>query len=168
MRRTPGILIALGAVLALLTVGTATAAGTPPRKAEADSPTTVAIAIGQLEEQDGDSATLDLRAATRDGKTGGTLRFYSPTEGYYNGGVRTLAVENGAIKASGGGGLIRPDGTRLLVRYTAEISADGQQVKILVRGRKGLEYTLAGRLDPGFVWAGAPPIRSAAPAESPN
>ena len=160
MRRPFGIVITLAAVVSLFVVGTASAAGPNPAKEQEDTDqaqrTTVAVAIGQLQEADGETATIDLRAGARDGRVGGTLRFYSPEEGYYNGAVRTLKVENGAIKASGGGGLFRPDGTRTQVRFTFDSSADGQTVTIVVRGRGGLEYEMTGRLDPGLVRAGTP------------
>lgn len=156
MRRIIGpFVLALGIAAALLVSGTASAE--QPHAAERRAlPSSVAIAIGQLKEDDGGSTTIDLRAGIRDGKVGGTLRFFCPMEGYYNGGVRTLTVEDGAIKATGGGGLIRPDGTRIAVRYTADISADGEQVTIAVEGRNGYTYTMSGQLEHGLVWAGDP------------
>src|ERR1700674_2863793 len=69
------------------TASTATPAATP-----AAAPSTVAIAIGQLHEDSGDSATVDLHAAIKAGKTGGALRFFS-NNGYYNGGVKTLTCQ---------------------------------------------------------------------------
>jgi hypothetical protein len=151
-----GFALAL-ALVAALTVGSATAA---PRDGEAGAARqrldTVAVAIGQLLEDDGGRATIDLRAHSAGGQAGGALRFFCPVEGYYNGAVQTLSVENGAIKATGGGGLVRPDGTRWPVRYTAAIAADGSRVEIVVTGRDGFKYTMAGRLDSGVVRAGDP------------
>lgn len=115
-------------------------------------PTLIAAAIGQIEEADGESATVDLRASIREGVVGGALRFYSEEYGYYNGGVRTLVVENETIKVTGGGGLLRPDGTRTAVRYEATFALDGSSATIHVTGRD-LSYAIEGALD-GFahVW----------------
>jgi hypothetical protein len=85
----------------------------------------------------------------------GNLRFYSEEYGYYNGGVRTL-VRGGVITATGAGGLFLPDGTRVQVRYTATISVDDEHVEIVVKGKDGLEYTIEGSLEGGFIWAGDP------------
>ncbi|MBI4492363.1 MAG: hypothetical protein HY690_06175 [Chloroflexi bacterium] len=156
MRRTLGILIGLGAIVALFAVGTASAQEAKQPRAQASLPTLVAVAIGQLKEADGGSSTIDLRAGLRDGQSRGNLRFYDPAVGYYNGAVRSLSLENDTIKASGAGGLFRPDGTRIGVRYLAEISTDGQHVSITVQGRNGYQYALSGRLDPGLVRAGSP------------
>lgn len=112
-------------------------------------PSLVAVAIGQLEEEDGEYSTVDLRASIRDDKAVGALRFYSEEYGYYNGGVRTLVVEDGLIKVTGGGGLFQPDGTRAAVRYEAEFALDGSHASIHVTGRD-LDYTMEGSLD-GFV-----------------
>lgn len=145
-----GRFIGIGLALALavaLTVGTTSAQTVTPPAAKAKS---VAIAIGQLVEDDGERATVDLRGASDGARVGGTLRFYSADHGYYNGAVRTLSVENGTIKATGAGGLLKPDGTRAAVKYTASISPD-KRVEIAVTGRNDFAYTLAGRLDPGLV-----------------
>ncbi len=126
------------------------AANTPQAK-----PSLVAVAIGQLKESNGDSFTVDLGAAIRNGTPGGALRFFGRDVGYYNGGVRTLAVDGGVIKVTGGGGLLRPDGTRIAVRYSAQFSLDGSHATITVQG-KNLQYTMDGRLD-GFVHVFTPP-----------
>jgi hypothetical protein len=118
-------------------------------------PSQVAVAIGQLEEGYGESATVDLRAAIRDGQAGGALRFYSEEYGYYNGAVRTLVVEDGVIKVTGGGGLFPPEGGRLQVRYEAEFSLDGSSASIHVHGI-GIDYTMSGAFD-GFVTIWEPP-----------
>jgi hypothetical protein len=118
-------------------------------------PTLVGAAIGQLNEAGGDSATVDLRAAIRDGTAGGALRFFSDEYGYYNGGVRTFVVEAGTIKVTGGGGLFQPDGTRVQVRYDAQFALDGSHAIIHVAGRN-IDYTLEGTLD-GFVHVWEPP-----------
>jgi hypothetical protein len=150
LRRVIGVALAL-ALLASQTIGTASAQSATPPGATTRVPTrTIAIAIGQLIEDDGERATVDMRGATDGARAGGALRFYSADHGYYNGAVRTLAVENGTIKATGRGGLIKPDGTRAAVQYTATITPD-KRVEIVVTGRNGFTYTLAGRLDPGFV-----------------
>jgi hypothetical protein len=116
----------------------------------------VAITIGQLSEDGGEAATVDLHASVRDGRAGGSLRFYSEEYGYYNGGVRTVRFEDGVITAAGGGGLFLPDGTRVQVRYTATISVADETVGIEVKGKDGLQYTIAGEIEDGFVWAGDP------------
>ena len=69
----------------------------------------VAIAIGQVVEEGGETATIDLHGSIRDGRAGGNFRFYSEEYGYYNGGVKTLKVEDGVITATGGGGLFPPE-----------------------------------------------------------
>jgi len=122
----------------------------------------VAIAIGQLVEADGESATVDLRATRHDGQTFGALRFYAPDHGYYNGAVRHFTVESGRIIATGGGVLVEPDGHRRLVRFTATIPLDGKAVSIAVQGFQGFAYTLEGDLKPGFVQAGEPGRRASA------
>ena len=116
----------------------------------------VAITIGQVVEEEGDTATVDLHASIRNGKAMGNLRFYSEEYGYYNGGVRTLKFEDGAITATGGGGLFLPDGTRVQVRYAATISVEDEHVEIAVKGKDGLAYTIEGSLEDGFIWAGDP------------
>jgi hypothetical protein len=116
----------------------------------------VAITIGQVSEEDGETATVDLHASVRRGRAGGNLRFYSEEYGYYNGGVRTLKFQDGTITATGGGGLLLPDGTRVGVRYTATIQVDEEHVQIDVKGKDGLEYTIEGELEDGFIWAGDP------------
>lgn len=108
-------------------------------------PTLVGVAIGQLEEADGESATVDLRATIRDGTAGGAFRFYSDEYGYYNGGVRSFTVEDGVIHVSGAGGLTQPDGTRVVVRYDATFAPDGTS-SIHVQNRT-LDYTMEGTLD---------------------
>lgn len=115
----------------------------------------VAIAIGQVVEEGGETATIDLHASIRDGRAGGNFRFYSEEYGYYNGGVRTLKVENGAITATGGGGLFPPEGGRVQVRYTAVISTNDNHVVVTVKG-KNLQYTIEGTLEDGFIFAGDP------------
>ncbi|MEX2159403.1 MAG: hypothetical protein WEB04_08375 [Dehalococcoidia bacterium] len=118
-------------------------------------PSLIAAAIGQLTEDDGETATVDLRGTIRDGKPGGALRFYSEEYGYYNGGVRTLTVDDaGLIHASGNGGLVQPDGTRVAVHHDATFAPDGTS-SIHVRGRD-LDYTLEGTLD-GLVQVWEPP-----------
>ncbi len=116
----------------------------------------VAIAIGQFNEADGGTATIDLRAATRNGKTRGALRFFSDEHGYYNGGVKTLTVEDGKFTVTGGGGLFLPDGTRKQVRYSAVFSTDSGQAEITVKGKDGFQYTMSGTVD-GLVTVKTPP-----------
>lgn len=117
---------------------------------------TIAIAIGQLNEDDGGSATVDLRAGIRGGKTGGALRFFSDEHGYYNGGVKTLTIEDGRFTVTGGGGLFLPDGTRKQVRYTAVFSTDSGRAEITVKGKGGFQYTMSGIVD-GLVTVKTPP-----------
>jgi hypothetical protein len=116
----------------------------------------VAITIGQVVEEEGETATVDLHASVRNGRAMGNLRFYSEEYGYYNGGVRTLRFEDGVITAAGGGGLFLPDGTRVQVRYTATVSVDDEHVELAVKGKDGLDYTIEGSLEDGFIWAGDP------------
>jgi hypothetical protein len=115
----------------------------------------VAIAIGQVVEEGGETATIDLHASIRDGRAGGNFRFYSEEYGYYNGGVKTLKVEDGVITATGGGGLFPPEGGRVQVRYTAVISMEDNHVVVTVKG-KNLQYSIEGTLEDGFTFAGDP------------
>ena len=119
-----------------------------------DSESLLAIAIGQLEEEEGEYATVDLRAHDR-GRVGGNLRFFSKEYGYYNGGVKTLTCDDGVIAVSGGGGLILPDGTKKAVQYTAMFDTATGESSITVKGAHGLQYTMAGEMD-GLVWCGDP------------
>ena len=154
-------------LLAGLAIATVIAAEPPrPRPAQSQvvrtptpggaptAPGLVAIAIGQLREADGETATVDLHATIRGGQVGGNLRFFSD-DGYYNGGVRTLSVQNGVIRAAGAGGLLKPDGTRVIVAYEAEITVATKRTSIHIRGA-GIDYTLHGVIEPGFVFAGSP------------
>lgn len=156
MRRILSLAALASLAFALLSFGFVGAAEPNAASGAPQSPMAAAVAIGQLKEQDGGIATIDLRAGNRDGRTSGNLRFYSSEVGYYNGAVRRLPVVNGAIQAAGGGGLLRPDGSRVRVRFTADLSADGQQVTITIKGANGAAYSLSGKLDPGFVKAGMP------------
>jgi len=124
-----------------------------------ERPQMVAIAIGQLNEADGETATVDFRGAIRMDGVGGNLRFFSEEYGYYNGGVRTLSVEEGIIHATGGGGLFQPDGTRIGVRYEAEFVIESGETTIHVMGKDGLDYMMEGTLD-GLVHAGPPPAKN--------
>jgi hypothetical protein len=130
--------------------------GTSQARPRLPAASLVAITIGQVAEEDGETATVDLHASVRNGRAMGNLRFYSEEYGYYNGGVRTLKYEDGVITATGGGGLFLPDGTRVQVRYTATISVDDEHVEIAVKGKDGLAYTIEGSLEDGFIWAGDP------------
>ena len=144
--------------------GSTDAAGSAVRTRDVSiaSKPTVAIAIGQLQEHDGDRATVDLRAGIRDGKTGGALRFFSEEHGYYNGGVKTLAIEDGKFTVTGGGGLFLPDGTRKQVRYTAVFSTDSGRAEITVKGKDGFQYMMSGTVD-GLVTVKTPPSPTPAP-----
>jgi len=129
-------------------------AGTPAPDVKSP-PTELAVAIGQLTEDDGDSATVDLRASNRrDEAPVGTLRFYSEDDGYYNGGVHDFTCDNGVITANGGGGLVKPDGSRVAVVYQATFNTTTDEATVHVRGR-GIDYTLDGHVD-GLVWCGDP------------
>ena len=165
MRRFLGIVSAMGvavitAVVALAAFSGGSSAapggGASQLRPDLPRPSLVAITIGQVSEDDGETATVDLHGAVRDGRAMGNLRFYSEEYGYYNGGVRTLKFDDGVITATGGGGLFLPDGTRVQVRYTAMISVEDEHVEIAVKGKDGLEYTIAGALEDGFIWAGDP------------
>jgi hypothetical protein len=122
-------------------------AGAGTQDASVAGKPTVAIAIGQLNEADGGTATVDLRAGIRGGKTGGALRFFSDEHGYYNGGVKTLTIEDGKFTVTGGGGLFLPDGTRKQVRYSAVFSMDSGQAEITVKAKDGFQYTMSGVVD---------------------
>ena len=122
-------------------------------------PGVVAIAIGQLNPTEGRNAWLSLQAAKVGDKARGNFRYYSAGAGYYNGNVRVLTVENGAIHAEGAGGLRRPDGTRIPVRFTVDISADGSRTTVSIKGAD-YDYTKSGSLD-GHVYAGPPPAPTA-------
>ena len=165
MRRFLGIVSAMGVAvitavvaLAAFSGGSSAAPGGAASQLRPDlpRPSLVAITIGQVAEDDGETATVDLHGTVRDGRAMGNLRFYSEEYGYYNGGVRTLKFDDGVITATGGGGLFLPDGTRVQVRYTAMISVEDEHVEIAVKGKDGLEYTIAGALEDGFIWAGDP------------
>lgn len=110
------------------------------------APSLVAVAIGQLDEGDGDHSTVDLLASIRDGEAGGSFRFFCEEAGYYNGGVRTLSVSDGVINVTGAGGLYRPDGTRIGVQYDAQFSIETGEARIHVTGRD-YEYTMTGVVD---------------------
>ena len=128
-------------------------AGAP--QAITDPDAVLAIAIGQLyEDGEDEEATVDLRAHTIDGETAGSFRFFSEEYGYYNGGVRTLAVSDGVITATGAGGLFPPEGGRTPVRYTAVFDSNTGHAEITVKARD-FEYTMAGDVN-GLIWAGHP------------
>ena len=139
------------------TSGEPAAAAPEERDGEHARPSLVAVAIGQLvEDAESDmTTTVSLQAAIRDGEAGGNLRFFCEEVGYYNGGVRTLSVENGIITVTGAGGLFRPDGTRIGVYYRAEFSIETGMATISVEGRD-FEYTMTGVLD-GLVTVKEPP-----------
>ena len=147
------IIVGLSAFAAIAAFGDSASAA--PSQARRAPPSLVAVAIGQLTEDDGETGVIDLRAAIRDGKAGGNFRFFSEEYGYYNGGVRTLSVENGVITVTGGGGLFPPDGKRVQVRYTATFAIADGATEITVTGKDGATYTMEGTLD-GLIRAGAP------------
>ncbi len=159
------IIVGLSAFAAIAAFGDSSSASTGvsqpqgasagPSQAKRAQPSLVAVAIGKLTEDDGGTATVDLHAAIRDGKAGGNFRFFSEEYGYYNGGVRTLSVENGVISVTGGGGLFRPDGKRVQVRYSATFAIADGATEITVTGKYGASYTMMGTLD-GLIRAGAP------------
>jgi len=120
-------------------------------------PEVVAIAMGTVNEDDGSSSWLSMRAGSAGDRVGGNLRFYCREAGFYNGVVRPLTVEGGAIHAEGSGGLWRPDNTRIAVRFTLDVSPDGRTTLSVV-GR-GYEYSMSGVLD-GFIYAGSPPAQT--------
>jgi hypothetical protein len=154
MWRIMGVLLAVGAAAVIIGSGSVAAEGPTPSPTVATG--TAAVAMGQLRQGYGASATIDLVAGIKDGRVAGNLRFYSPTYGYYNGAVRSLTISSGAIHATGAGPLIEPNGEHQFVQFTADVSADGQRVTITVQERSGESYTLSGRLDPGFVRTGTP------------
>jgi hypothetical protein len=132
-----------------------------PRDGQAPPAGGVAIAIGQLQEDDGEEATVDLRASTRDGKAGGNFRFFSEEYGYYNGGVRMLSVRDGVIRVAGGGGLFPPEGGRIQVRYEATFSTVDNHAEITVTGPDGYQYTMSGTVA-GLVTVQAAPVATPA------
>lgn len=115
---------------------------------------TLAIAIGQLTEDDGETATVDLRATNKDGAIGGAFRFFSDEYGYYNGGVKTFRLQDGVITVTGGGGLFPPGGGRVQVQYKAVFGTSNNHAEITVKPRNGAAYTMEGTID-GEVWAGS-------------
>ena len=148
--------LAVMAVVAGLFAFTASPSAAQEEEARA-RPDRVAVAIGQLNEADGGKAWLSLQAGALADKAHGNFRYYYDEAGYYNGAVRILRVSDGAIHVEGGGGLHRPDGTKQRVRFTLDISADGERVELSIVGRK-YSYEMTGSLD-GFAYGGAPPIR---------
>jgi hypothetical protein len=165
MRRIPWLLLLTGVLVATLAVGASAAPPAPPTAAvpavaaPAAPPAATAVgavAIGQLVGGDGPASTLDLRAGARAGHALGTLRFFCPMFGYYNGVVRALTVENGVISVSGGGALVKPDGTRQRVRFSTTIAADGKAVTFSAEGADGLRYRRSGTLEPGYIRVGTP------------
>jgi hypothetical protein len=156
-----GMVVALGAaafgifaVAGTSASTTATPAATSAVSA-ATAPSLLAVAIGELQETGGTYATVDLRATVKAGTTGGTLRFYAEGEGYYNGAVKTFTCLNGQITVTGGGGFVKPDGTRIAVVYEAHFDKTTGHATITVKGKNGFQYTLAGNLD-GLTWCGNP------------
>ena len=143
----------------LLAWGALTASAQGEGDSAKSHPTTVAIAIGQVIEADGEGCIIDLLAFTREGRTGGALRFFDEHAGYYNGAVRTLTVEGSTIYVSGGGGLLRPDGHRVRVEYTATIDTESGATTIEVVGTD-YAYTMSGVLD-GFATIHSRPARAA-------
>ena len=163
MRRIPWLsLLTLVGVMMMEVTASASAAPATVPAAVAITSTAGVVAIGQFVGGDGPVSTLDLRASTRLGRTLGTLRFFCPMFGYYNGVVRTLTVENGVISVAGGGGLVKPDGTRHLVRFSATIVAATRAVTLTIEGANGLRYHRSGTLEPGLVRL-APPASAAHP-----
>ena len=147
-----GVVTALAALVALLAFsGTSSAQETSPAAASGR----VAIAIGQLSESDGETATVDLRARSRGLRPRGSFRFFSEEYGYYNGGVRSLRCEDGVITAKGAGKLTAPDGTRTNVVYEAVFDGNHDSAVITVKGKGGLNYTMEGTLD-GLIRCGSP------------
>jgi hypothetical protein len=151
-------LVALGAGLLAAGPSDAEAQERPQARPR---PELVAVAIGQLNPAEGRTAWLSLQAGMSGDQARGNFRYYSPSAGYYNGNVRMLTVQGGAIHAEGAGGLRRPDGTRMRVRFTVDISADGAQTVVAIAGRD-YDYSKSGSLD-GFVFAGPPADRPALP-----
>lgn len=151
MQRFLGILVALGLMGSVLTAASVRAEPSTERPVGEDGKAFAVIAIGQLVEDEGDPVTLDLRAAQRGDRAGGNLRFYCPDMGYYNGGVRTLEIDGDLIKVTGAGPLHQEDGTKIRVRYQAEINAADKTANIVVEGRDGFSYSMEGALDPGLV-----------------
>lgn len=144
--------VAALAVLALALATSATASAAPdPARSRAE---TIAVAIGALETPSGGHTWLSLQAGTAAGAARGGFRYYCPSAGYYNGVVRSLTVTDGAVHAEGAGRLIRPDGTRMRVQFTLDVTADGSAVAVHIAG-DDYQYDMSGSLD-GFVFAGAP------------
>lgn len=162
MKKLLALFLATGAIIAISGLSTAYAAPSgAPGKPDKVRPTLVAVAIGSVKEADGGRAIVEFRAAQRGEGAAGNLRFYSPETGYYNGGVKKLSVEGDIIKAAGAGPLTRTDGERVAVHYQAEFNQRTKQVTIHVQGREGLDYSIEGAFDPGFIKADAPPAPKA-------
>lgn len=152
-----GMVVALGAAAFGIFAVAGTSASAPATAAApaATAPSLLAVAIGELQQTGGAYATVDLRATVKDGTTGGTLRFYAEGEGYYNGAVKGFTCVNGQITVKGGGGFVKPDGSRIAVVYEAHFDKATGQATITVKGRNGFQYTLTGNLD-GLTWCGNP------------
>ena len=132
-----------------------------PNKPPKDPNALLAVAIGSITHENGDSPdTIDLRARESAEKEGGAFRFYCEEMGYYNGGVRDLTWEDGVITATGAGGLWQPDGTRVQVQYTFTVDTETDAAEVTITG-DGVDYSTSGELD-GLSWAGtrsdAPPF----------
>ena len=145
--------------------GTTASAQSSGSGAAAPSGSFVAVAIGQLHEDDGEEATVDLHASSKDGTVNGAFRFYSEEYGYYNGGVKTLTFENGVIHVTSGGGLFLPDGRRVQVRYDATFSTTDNHAVVTVTRPNGTTYTMSGEID-GLVTVQAAPVRTPAPVRT--
>ncbi|HEY8766640.1 MAG TPA: hypothetical protein VIP09_05180 [Dehalococcoidia bacterium] len=157
-----GMVVALGAaafgIFAVAGTSSASATTTPTATSAASTataPSLLAVAIGELQGTGGAYATVDLRATVKNGTTGGTLRFYAEGDGYYNGGVKSFTCLNGQITVKGGGGFVKPDGTRIAVVYEAHFDKTTGQATITVKAKNGFQYTLTGNLN-GLTWCGNP------------
>ena len=145
-------LSAVGVLAAMMTAGTAQAAGNDAGGTVKERPNAIVLVTGTLQEADGGSARVDMRATDRTGGDRGNLRFASSEYGQYNGAVRDLTIDGGQVKASGAGPLITPDGKRVRVRFEATFSQDGSIARIVVTPVKGGHaYTLNGKLTQGSV-----------------
>lgn len=116
-------------------------------------PTEVAIAFGRVT---GDEpAVIDFRAAEGAQRRAGHLRFWTEDDGFYNGVARKVEINGQNVHAEGAGPLVKPDGTRVRVRFSLDLNGATKHVTVTVKG-EGVDYTLEGTIE-GRVFVGAPP-----------
>lgn len=131
---------------------TARARGSLERLRDRPKPAAGAVAFGRLV---GDEpAVIDFRGAQGAERSGGHLRFWTADDGFYNGVSRTVTITGKNVHAEGAGPLVKPDGTRVRVRFTLDLNGETNRISITVKG-EGVDYTLDGTVE-GRVFVGTP------------